>query len=104
MKKLVLISSVLLTIIIGVYFYCRLDSDKYVLESRSSNQKVNTNALTMMYETEANSGEYVVSSDTSWPQEGYVFNANLSSCENGSTLTWDDENKRILMQANKSDK
>lgn len=104
MKKVMLISSVLLTIIIGVYFYCRLDSDKYVLESRSSNQKVSTNALTMMYETEANSGEYVVSSDTSWPQEGYVFNANLSSCENGSTLTWDDENKRILMQANKSDK
>ena len=73
MKKVMLISSVLLTIIIGVYFYCRLDSDKYVLESRSSNQKVNTNALTMMYETEANSGEYVVSSDTSWPQEGYVL-------------------------------
>ncbi len=58
----------------------------------------------MMYETEENSGEYEVSSDTSWPQEGYVFNERLSSCENGSTLTWDDENKRILMQANTSDK
>ena len=104
MKKIMLISGMSLTIIIGLCFYYRLDSDKYVLESKSSNQKVSTNALTMMYETEENSGEYQVSSDTTWPQEGYVFNSELSSCENGSTLTWDDENKRALLQTNTSDK
>ena len=65
---------------------------------------VSENMLTMMYETEADSGEYQVSSDITWPQDGYVFNESLSSCENGSTLSWDDGNKRVLMQANTSDK
>lgn len=37
-------------------------------------------------------------------QEGYVFNEQLSACENGSTLSWDDENKRVLVEANVSDK
>lgn len=58
----------------------------------------------MMYETEANSGEYQVSSDTKWPQEGYAFNEQLSGCENGSTLIWNDENKRVLLQTNTSNK
>ena len=39
-----------------------------------------------------------------WPTEGYVFNANLSKCENGGELSWDDENKRVLMSGNVSDK
>lgn len=36
--------------------------------------------------------------------DGYIFNAELSGCENGSTLAWDDENKRVMLQANVSDK
>ena len=58
----------------------------------------------MMYETDYQSGEYQVSSDTIWPESGYTFNENLSKCENGSVLTWDNENKKVLMQANTSDK
>ncbi len=75
-----------------------------IIENEDSNQIINTNALTMMYETEAGSGEYQVSNDTTWPQDGYVFNETLSKCENGSTLTWDDENKKVLLQTSKSDK
>lgn len=104
MKKTVLISCALLTTIIGVYNYCYYDSEKYVLQDEVGNQIINTNALTMMYETEYQSGEYQVSSDSVWPQEGYTFNAELSRCENGSTLTWDDENKKVQVKANTSDK
>ena len=50
------------------------------------------------------SGEYTVASDNTWPQDGYTFNERLSGCENGSSLTWDDENKRVIMQANVSDR
>ena len=105
MKKVVLISSVLLTFVIGVYFYYYSDSQKYVLENASSYQKViSSNSLTMMYETDYQSGEYQVSSDNAWPQDGYVFNETLSKCENGGILTWDDENKKVLLQTNISDK
>mgnify|MGYP005780529795 FL=1 len=102
MKKMVLISCVLLTFIIGIYYYS--NNNGFVLQDEVGNQIINTNALTMMYETEYQSGEYQVSSDTLWPQDGYTFNAELSRCENGSVLTWDDENKKVLLQANTSDK
>ena len=57
-----------------------------------------------MLETEANSGNYEMTTATSWPTEGYVFNTTLSKCENGSELSWDDTNKKVLMSGNVSDK
>ena len=104
MKKVLLISGILLTFVIGVYFYYYSDSQKSVLENSKSKQIINSNSLTMMYETEYQSGEYQVSTETTWPQEGYTFNESISKCENGSKLTWDDENKKILLQTNTSDK
>ncbi len=104
MKKLVLISGVLLTIIIGICVYNNLDNNKEIISNSTSKKKVNTNALTMMYETSAGSGEYQVSSDTFWPQEGYIFNAELSGCENGGKLSWNSETKKVVMQTNSSDK
>ncbi len=65
---------------------------------------MNINALTMMYETSPDSGEYQVSSDVTWAQEGYVFNSVLSKCENGGVLSWNDETKRVIMSSNTSDK
>ena len=102
MKKYVLLFSIfLITISILLLF----DNDeKTILTNNNSGQLINTNALTMMYETEAGSGEYQVSSSNVWPQDGYIFNAELSGCENGSTLAWDDENKIVMLQANVSDK
>lgn len=104
MKKVLLISGILLTFVIGVYFYYYSDSQKSVLENSKSKQIINSNSLTMMYETEYQSGEYQVSTETTWPQEGYTFNEALSKCENGGVLTWDDENKKVLLQTNTSDK
>ena len=104
-KRIMLISSVLLTIVIGIIVFYNVCNDNEIIESTNrDNLKVNSNALTMMYEIEADSGEYQVSSDIMWPQEGYTFNAELSKCKNGSKLSWDDENKRVVMQANTSDK
>ena len=105
-KRILLISGILLTL--GLSFlglYNVNNNDRLIVENdKSNNRVVSSNALTMMYETEAGSVEYQVTSDTTWPQEGYVFNAELSRCENGSTLTWDDENNRVIMEANTSDK
>ena len=60
--------------------------------------------LSMMLETEAGSGNYELTIRDSWPTEGYAFNSILSKCENGGELTWDDENKRVFMSGNVSDK
>ena len=107
-KKINIILIVLILLLLVIIFVLLTNNNvnKVVIsnESNSKNNIINSNALTMMYETASGSGEYVVSSDISWPQEGYIFNAELSSCENGSKITWDDENKKVLMQANTSDK
>ena len=108
-KKLFIFSGIVICLItITLVIINSVNSDKVIYESDnanvSDNRVISSNALTMMYETEYQSGEYQISSDTTWPQEGYVFNEELSACENGSELSWDDENKSILMQTNTSDK
>lgn len=68
------------------------------------NSAEHKNMLSMMLETEAGSGNYELTTRDSWPTEGYIFNSTLSKCENGGELSWDDENKRVLMSGNVSDK
>ena len=106
-KKYLIISiSVLLVLSTCLYVFISDNTEKVVISSNKESNRsvVNTNALTMMYETEADSGEYQVSSDTSWSTDGYTFNETLSKCENGSTLTWDNENKRVVVSTSVSDK
>ncbi len=62
------------------------------------------NALTMMLETDVDSNEYEVATSNEWPQEGYIFNAEMSACERGGKLSWDSENNRVLMTTSSADK
>ena len=101
---IVLIAIVLIVIAIVAILLINNSASRVVITNDKEEKVMNTNALTMMYETEAGSGEYQVSSDTTWPQEGYVFNERLSGCENGSKLTWDDERKAVILSTTVSDK
>ena len=104
MKKL-LLGLIIFLSIITLYLYYVPNNKKIVYKNTINNsQVINNSVLTMMYETEENSGEYQVSSDSSWPQEGYIFNEKLSDCENNSNLTWDSKTNKVIMQANTSDK
>ena len=58
----------------------------------------------MNLEQTAGAGDYKTVTQSSWPTEGYKFNSELSRCENGSTLSWDDTKKAVIMQGNVSDK
>ena len=105
MSKKIIVFSVLVLITVLSFLVLNFRGDnKIIYTDKKSNQIINTNALTMMYETEADSGEYQVSNDTAWPQDGYVFNETLSRCENGGVLSWNNENNRVVMQTNSSDK
>ena len=105
-KKVMLILGIIIfmIIIIVMLIFTTFNDGHIIYQNSNSNYIIKNNSLTMMYETGYETGEYQVSSDTSWPQEEYVFNEKLSKCENGSKITWDDENKRVVMQANTSDK
>ena len=91
---------------IGVGVTLLYTNNKYkVYEEEECKQiKKHVDTISMMLETEAGSGNYEMTTSSSWPTEGYVFNTELSKCENGGELSWDDANKTVLMSGNVSDK
>ena len=103
MKKYVLLISIV--IIIGSILLIYVDNnDKLVLKNDSNKQIVNSNALTMMYETEAGSGEYQVIKNDNWVSDEYEFNTNLSKCENGSFIYYNEEENKVYIEANSQDR
>ena len=107
MKRVVKKIALLLMVFgIGVGVTLLYTNNKYkVYEEEESKQiKKHVDTISMMLETEAGSGNYEMTTASSWPTEGYVFNPTLSKCENGSELSWDDTNKSVVMSGNVSDK
>ena len=107
MKKIIKkIALLLIVFCIGVGVTLLYTNNKYgVYEKEETKQiKKHVDTISMMLETEAKSGNYERTTRESWPTEGYVFNTTLSKCENGGELSWDDENKVVLMSGNVSDK
>ena len=107
MKKKVIIGIASILLVISGCLFAMFNSGNRsyeVITNETEERKMNTNALTMMYETEVGSGEYIESSDNTWPLEGYVFNEELSRCENGSKLSWDNTTKRVIVEANTVEK
>ena len=100
MKKIIL-SIISIFIIITILV---VDNSKVINKEDNNKIKVNNNLLSMMLETKAGSGKYEMTTSSSWPTDGYVFNSELSKCENGSTLSWDDANKQVVFNANVTDK
>ena len=104
-KEIIIISFLILILAILAFLIPTKNDEKEILQNKTnSNYIINANAITMMYETEAGSGEYQTTTNTSWPQEGYIFNERLSGCENGGTLSWNSETNRVIMESNTSDR
>ena len=105
MKKHIKLLVVLGIILVGSFsFYLFNGYKKDALVYENNKIMPSSSGIAMMLETSAGSGNYEMTTRSEWPTEGYVFNANLSKCENGSELSWDNENKKVLMSGNKSDK
>ena len=107
MKKVVKKIALLLIVFgIGVGVTLLYTNNKYkVYEEEECKQiKKHVDTISMMLETEAGSGNYEMTTSSSWPTDDYVFNTELSKCENGGELSWDDANKTVLMSGNVSDK
>ena len=104
MRKVVFIISLIFCFFIYLVVINLSNNERNVLENSTNDQIIKSNALTMMYETDVGSGEYQVSTDSEWLGDEYIFNETLSKCENGGTLSWNNDTQRIVMQTNSSDK
>ena len=104
MRKFIVSMVVALVVLCGVSFYVYKTNDVSETYENNETKKVNNNMLSMMLETSAGSGAYQQTTASAWPTEGYVFNENLSRCEQGSSLSWDNVNKKVIMEGSSADK
>ena len=106
-RKILLLSGVLLTLsLVTIIFFNSIDNkENNIISNINKNEQViNSNMITMMYETESGSGEYVETKDTTWPESGYIFNENISGCENGGELEYNSQNNTVNLLSNSSDR
>ncbi len=97
-----IITLVLLVVLITSFNYFKT-ANTYV-EDNINNQTKITKGISMNLEQTAGAGDYKTVTQSGWPTEGYKFNTELSRCENGSTLSWDDTKKAVIVSGNLSDK
>ena len=102
-KKITIILLVFLAIFSTIMLVVNKDNVEITNEVGNKSKKSN-NLLTMNLEQTAGAGDYKTVTQSEWPTEGYKFNTELSRCENGSELSWDDVNKKILMSGVSADK
>ena len=97
-----LLTLVLITIVI--FNNTNSNESNIISNTNKDKQVINNNMITMMYETEAGSGEYIETKDISWPESGYIFNDTLSGCENGGELEYNSINNTVNLLSNSSDR
>ena len=104
-KKYIIFSIVTLVLLIAFVtsFNYFKTSNNYVEDSVNNQTKI-TKGISMNLEQTAGAGDYKQVTQSSWPTEGYEFNAELSRCENGSEISWDDTKKAVIVSGNLIDK
>ena len=106
-KKVLFLSTILLTlclITIVIFNSMSNDENNIIFNINKDEQVISGNMITMMYETEAGSGEYTETVDNTWPETGYIFNESLSGCENGGELEYNSGNNTVNLLSNSSDR
>ena len=103
-KRVFLLLAGVVLVFIGVVIGKASNKEDIIMDDKEVSVIKHENSISMMLETEAGSGNYEMTTASSWPTDGYVFNSELSKCENGGELSWDDVNKSVLMSGNVSDK
>ncbi len=106
MKKKYAIFTVIIFILLVTTFtyFNTLKQNNIYKENIENNQTKITKGISMNLEQTAGAGDYKTVTQSGWPTEGYKFNTELSRCENGSELSWDDTNKKVIVSGNTSDK
>ena len=97
-----LVTLVLLVALITIFNYFKT-TNTYIDDSVNNQTKI-TKGISMNLEQTAGAGDYKTVTQSGWPTKGYKFNAELSRCENGSKISWDDTKKAVIVSGNLSDK
>ena len=103
-KKKVTIILMVFIAIFSTFVFVKNNSNFEITNEINNKSKKNNDLLTMNLEQTAGTGDYKTVTQSEWPTEGYEFNKELSKCENGSEISWDDTKKVVVVSGNLSDK
>ena len=103
-KKIVCLGlAAFILVVVVVVLYSNKYKKQVYVEEGNNQIRTGTN-ISMMLETKRGSGDYEPSNSSEWPTDGYIFNAERSMCENGGTLSWNDETNSVVLTTRFSDK
>ncbi len=94
------ITLTLIIFLIGIISLIILAKDKKIIKNNINNK--NINFISMMVEDEE--GDYIEQKDINFPKDNYLFNPEKSGCENGGTLSWNEEKGKVEASLLTSDK
>lgn len=94
-NKIFIIFLLLITGILSISIFNNYKKND-ILNDVHNESLVKKALLTMNLEQTAGEGDFKTVTQSEWPKEGYIFNAELSKCENGSILSWDNVKKLLL--------
>ena len=103
-KKYIIFSIVTLVLLVSFLSYSKSLKTTNVFKEGDVKPTKITKGISMNLEQTAGAGDYKTVTQSSWPIKGYKFNAELSRCEKGSGLSWDDTKKAVIVSGNLSDK
>ena len=103
-KKYIIFSIVTLVLLVSFLSYSKYLKITNVCKEGDVKPTKITKGISMNLEQTAGAGDYKTVTQSKWPTEGYEFNAELSKCEKGSTLSWDDTKKAVIVSGDLSDK
>ena len=103
-KKKVTIILMVFIAIFSTFVFVKNNSNFEITNEINNKSKKNNDLLTMNLEQTAGTGDYKTVTQSEWPTEGYEFNKELSKCENGSEISWDDTKKVVVVSGNLSGK
>ena len=96
-----IISLFIIVIVSSVYCYINVNNsyEKYI--NMNPDKHIDNNFLTIMLEQD--DGTYKETTNIGWPGDDYVFNSEMSRCENGGELSWDNTNKIVKLSGVSAD-
>ena len=103
-KKDIIISIVTLVLLVSFLSYSKYLKTTNVCKEGDVKPTKITKGISMNLEQTAGAGDYKTVTQSNWPTEGYEFNAELSRCENGSEISWDDTKNAVIVSGNLIDK
>lgn len=105
MKKKYTILTIIILLFVTTFIGFKSLKQNNVYEKENKNKPTRiTKGISMNLEQTAGAGDYKTVTQSTWPTDGYIFNKELSRCENGSALSWDDTKKVVIVSGNLSDK